>query len=118
MNIIRSLIVKLNTKVDAMMQCNTQVGSITTNMKAKVYFTLPEPSATNIVAWNCHADDSAKVAYDIILGRYLLTALVLNLKLSEHVIESDDGTLKGSSSPVVDLIMYKFRNLSIRKSTP
>ena len=118
MIIMRIIRVKLNTKKNAVIQWYTQVGNITTNLKVKIYFTLPEPSATKIVAWSCHVDDSTKGAYGIILGRDLLTALVLNLKLSEHVIEADGGTLKGSSSPLVDLVMYKFRNLSIGKVTP
>ena len=41
--------------------------------------------------WNLHVDDFAKVRYDIILGWYLLTALGLNLKLSDNVIEEDDA---------------------------
>ena len=61
------------------MQCITQVGNITTNMKVKIYFTLPELSATKIMTWDCHVDDSDKVGYDIILGGYILTSLVLNI---------------------------------------
>ena len=51
-------------------------------------------------------DDSTKSRYDMILGRYILTALVLNLKLSNHFIESDDGPLKGSTAPMADLGTY------------
>ena len=40
--------------------------------------------------WNFHVDESDKGRYDIILGRDLLTALVLNLKFSDHVIKVDD----------------------------
>ena len=64
------------------MQKHAQVGNITTNMRVKIDFTLPEPIAKIIVGWNFHVNDSTKVRYDIILGRYILTALVLNLKLS------------------------------------
>ena len=42
------------------MQWNTQAGNITTNLKVKIDFTLPALSATNVVTWNCHVDDSAK----------------------------------------------------------
>ena len=31
----------------------------------------------------------------MILGRDILTALVLNIKLSEHITKADDRTLKG-----------------------
>ena len=61
------------------MQRHTQAGSITNNLKFKIDFTLPELSAIKIVTWNCHVDDSAKGRYYMILGRYLLTALGLNL---------------------------------------
>ena len=44
---------------------------------------------------NCHVDDSAKGRYYMILGRYLFTALGLNIELSDQVIEADDGNLKG-----------------------
>ena len=55
-------------------------------------------------------DDSAKERYDMILGRNILIALGLNLKLSGHVIEADDGPLKGLTSPMVDLVMYQLKS--------
>ena len=55
--------------------------------------------------WKCHVNDSAKVAYDMILGRDILTTLWLNLELSDHVIESYDGPSKGSTYPMADLGM-------------
>ena len=48
-----------------------QAGNFTTNLKVKVYFTLTGSSATKIVTWDCHVDDSTKGIYDMILGRYL-----------------------------------------------
>ena len=55
-----------------MIQSHTQAGNITTNIKIEVDFNLPELSATNVVMWRCHVYDSAKVRYDIILGKDLL----------------------------------------------
>ena len=55
--------------------------------------TLPELSATNVVTWIFYLDDFSKSRSDIILGRDILTELGLNLKLSWHVIEADDGPL-------------------------
>ena len=55
-----------------MIQYLTQEGSITTNLKLEIYFTLPELNATKIVTWNYHVDESAKGRYDIILGIDLL----------------------------------------------
>ena len=54
----------------------------------------------------------------MILGRDILTYLGLNLKYSDHVIETDDGTLKGSTAPMVDLGKYEFKYLNTRKITP
>ena len=88
------------------MQWHTQVGNITTNIKVKVDFALPALIATNVVMWKFHVDYSAKGRYDIILGRDILTELGLDLKKSEHVIESYDGNFKGSTSPMVDLGTY------------
>ena len=63
-------------------------------------------------------DDSAKGRYDMILGRYILTALWLNLKLSGHFIESDYGPFKDLMVPMVDMVMYEFKSLNIGNITP
>ena len=64
----------------------TQAGKFTTSKKVNVDFCIPKFSATNIVTWKCHVDDSTNGRYDMILGRDLLTALGLDLKLSKNVI--------------------------------
>ena len=51
------------------MQCHTQAGSITNNLKFNIDFTLTELSATEIVTWNCCVYDSSKGRHDVILGR-------------------------------------------------
>ena len=43
----------------------------------------------------------------MILGRYLLKELGLNLKLSDNVIEADNGLLKVLTAPMVDLGMIR-----------
>ena len=73
--------------------------NITINLKIKIDFSFPELSAMKIVTWNFHVDDSAKGRYDIIFGRDILTALGFNLKFSDHIIEADDGLLKGVQHP-------------------
>ena len=100
------------------MQSNTQAGNITTNLKFEIDFTLPKLSVTNVVTWNFHVDDSAKVGYDIILGRDILTELWLNIKFSEQVIEEDDGPFNGSTTHVVHLGTYIYKDLNTRKITP
>ena len=62
-------------------------------------------------------DDSSKVRHETILGRYLLTALELNLKLSHHVIKADDGTFKGYVATIFDLGAYIFKYLNIGNIT-
>ena len=64
---------KICLEKDSVIQWHTQAGNITTNYKVKLDFTLITLSTTNVVAWKCRVDDSAKGRYDIILGKYLLT---------------------------------------------
>ena len=59
----------------------------------------------NVVTCNCHADESAKGRYDMIIVKYILTALGLNIKFYYHIIESDDETFKGYNTPMVDMGM-------------
>ena len=56
-----------------MIQWKTQAENITTDLKVKINFTLPEFSATKIVTWDFCVDDSAKGIYGVIRGRYLVT---------------------------------------------
>ena len=42
----------------------------------------------------------------------------LNLKLSEHVLEADDGPLNGSTTSMVDLGPYIFKDLNTGEITP
>ena len=87
------------------MKRNTQADNIITNIKVKIYLTIPEISATKIETWNFHVNESSKGRYDMILGRYILIELVLNLKLSEQSIKEYGGPLKGSMAPMIDLGM-------------
>ena len=64
------------------MQCKTQAFNLATNLKVKIYFILPEFSAKKIVTWECRVNDSTKGINNMILGRYIFTELVLNLKIS------------------------------------
>ena len=106
--VMRRLIGKLHPEKDAVMQWHTQARNITTNLKVKVDFTLPAISATNVVTWKCHMDESSKGINDMILGRYLLLELGINISFPEHVIKADDGTLKGSTTTMVDFGTYIF----------
>ena len=46
----------------------------------------------------------------MILGRYILTKLGLNLNLSDYVIKTDYGILKGSTAPMVALGPCDFKD--------
>ena len=50
-------------------------------MEVKVYFILPEINVTKIMTWEYNVDDSTKGRYGMVLGIYLLTALVINLNI-------------------------------------
>ena len=60
----------------------TQSGKLTTSKKVNIDFWLPEFSATKIVMLKFHVDESTNGRYDMILGRDLLTALVLYMNFS------------------------------------
>ena len=90
MILMRRLILKLKNEY-AVILCQIKAGNIKTNQKVWVSFFLPEFSAVQIVMWKLHVDDSSERRYVRVLGRYLLTALVLNLKYSKHVTKSGNG---------------------------
>ena len=100
--IFMRIMIKNNPKEEYVMQWNMQARNIINHLKFKIYFTLSEFRATKIVGWNFHVGYSAKGGYDMILDRYILISLVLNIKFSEHVIEEDYRPLKGSAAPMVD----------------
>ena len=77
-------------------------------------FTLPALSVTSVMTWKCHADESTRGRYDMIIGRYLLIELGLNIKKSQHVIEAYDGPFIESTSHMVDLGAYIFKDLNTR----
>ena len=100
------------------MKWQTQAINITTNLMVKIDLNLPELSVTKIVTWNCHLGDSTKGKYDIVLGKYITTVLVFNLKISDHVIEAYYGPFKGSTATMVDLGTYEFKYLNTDKIIP
>lgn len=70
-----------------MTKLQAKVVSLTTSKKFKVNFCLPVFSLTKIIMWLCHVEDSSEIRYDIILVRYLITTLEINLRVSENFIE-------------------------------
>ena len=76
---------------------------------------LPEFSATKLVTWKCHVDESTTGRYNMILGRDLLTTLGLDLKFYENVIHSGEVPYNGCSAPMVDVNNDHFNILTSKK---
>ena len=96
----------------------TQSRKYTTSNNVNVDFCLIEFSATKNLTWKFHVDDSTTGIYDMILVRYLLTALVLYLKLSENGIHGREGPYKVCSAPMVDVDNYDFNILKAKTFKP
>ena len=86
-----------------------QAGKFTTSKKVNIEFCLPKFSATNIVTWKFHVDESTNGRDYMILGRDLITALGLYLKFSENVIIGREGPCEGCYAPMVDVRNYDFK---------
>ena len=48
-------------------------------------------------------DDLSEIRYDMSLGRYLLTVLVIDTNFSRHTIVGGVGTEQGCTEPVINL---------------
>ena len=69
------------------------------------------------MTWDFCVDESDKGIYDMILGRDIFTSLGLNLKFSDHIIETDDGPFKGYTAPMIDMGKYYFKYLNTEDIT-
>ena len=81
---------------DAITIWKTQAINITTDIKGKIYLFLTESSATQIITWECHMDDSAESRYDLIIDRYLLSVLGIDLKNPTSSSQDMTKHLKGA----------------------
>ena len=82
---------KLKSKETLKTRWETQYGDFKTSNKETVYFCLPEFSATNSMMRKCHVYEFTNSKYNMIIGRYLLTKLELNLKFSENATIGGEG---------------------------
>ena len=80
-----------------------QAGKFMTSKKVNIDLLLPEFSATKIMTWKCLVDESTNSRYDMILVRYLLNTMVLDLKFTENVIIGGKIPHEGCLAPMVDL---------------
>ena len=65
----------------------------------------------------CYMGEYTESSYYSIWFRYLITALGLNLKLSEHIIKVNCGQFENFTVPMVYLDMYEFKSLNVDKTT-
>ena len=63
---------------------------------------------TKIVMWKFHVDKYSNCISDMLIGRYLITALGLELKFSNYFIIGDKAPYEGCSSTIVKVSSYKF----------
>ena len=75
-------------------------------------------SATKIVTWKLYVDKSTNGRYDMIPGRDLLTALVLDIKFSGKSIPGREWPYKGCSAPMVDVSNYNFNIITAKTVQP
>ena len=67
---------KLKQKYFTTTAWETQAGKYTTSKIVNVHFCLPELSVTKIVTLKCLVNESTERRYNMILGRYVITAMV------------------------------------------
>ena len=55
------------------------------------------------MTWKCNVEYPTECRYGMMLGTDLLMYLEIKIKNTKHVIEGNDGTQKGYTTPMVDL---------------
>ena len=83
-----------------------------------IEFCLPEFSARKTVTWKFQVGEFTNSIYDMILGRYLLTTLVLDLKFNENVTIGGEGPYEGWSVPMDDVRSYDFTSTTDKTVKP
>ena len=83
--------------------CQTQDGKFTTNKIGRSGLLPEEIQCKKNVTRKYHVDDSKEIRYNMIIGRDVLTALVLDFKFSKHVIIGGDGPYEGFLAYMVEV---------------
>ena len=94
---MNNLMSKLKRKNSTNTMWQTQYGKFMTTNTEKVDLCLMEFSATKIMTWKFHVDDYIEIRYAMILGRDLLTTMVIGIKFSEIVILGSARSYEGCS---------------------
>jgi hypothetical protein len=68
-------------------------GTVSTNEKCKVMFSLPEFSPSKVIEWEMHVGTLENVHYDMIIRNDLLEYLKIDLKYSTSTIEWDNAEI-------------------------
>ena len=74
-HIKRDCIKKLRLHKDTAATWSTAAGTVSTNEKCKVLFSLPEFSPSKVIEWEMHVGTLENVHYDMIIGNDLLECL-------------------------------------------
>ena len=76
----------------------------TTSKEVNVNSCLQEFSGTKSALWKYHMDDSNKSRYDMILGRYILMALGLDIiYFYKNIKVGSEVSYEGYTAPIFDL---------------
>jgi hypothetical protein len=83
---------KLRLRKEAAATWHTAAGTVSTNEKCKVLFSLPEFSPSKVIEWETHVGILEKT-YDMIIGNDLLEHLKIDLKYSTSTIVWDGAEI-------------------------
>jgi hypothetical protein len=70
----------------------TPGGNLSTSTKCKAQFTIPELHDNRLIEWDVHVTKSLG-AYDMIIGRDILTDLGIDIRFSNHTVEWDNSEI-------------------------
>jgi predicted aspartyl protease len=79
---------KIRTDSSTKTVWTTPNGKLSTSKRAKAKFTIPEIHDNRLIEWNLHVTDSLG-AYDMIIGRDIMSDLKMDIKFSTNTIEWD-----------------------------
>jgi hypothetical protein len=84
---------KLRLRKEAAATWHTAAGTVSTNEKCKVLFSLPEFSPSKVIEWEMHVGTLENITYDMIIRNDLLEHLKINLKYSTSTIVWDGAEI-------------------------
>ena len=101
--VIRKQTQKLRHKKTQSVKWITHSSDFLTTYKTNLELVLPELEATKSVTWRFHVNDLQKISrYDMIIVRYLLLELKLDLCFSDYTIKDNRGAYEGCTAPKID----------------